>query len=154
MFKIKGKNYKTIPDLVRERIRKGIFPKLYRKACGQKNIDSYTEKYLEQASKENIFVQAKNYEQEELLNNELYGNHIPFDDFYNPRDDKTAYRISTNVYDYLLQKGIDLKVIEVKNIGDLSLEERNEIKRYHKSQLSKKRKKVLDKLRAEYGPLQ
>lgn len=113
----------------------------------------YMKGSIDQIVEEKIFVQAKDAEQEELLDNELYKNHIPFNDFYNPRDDKTTYRISTRDYNSLLLKGVELEIIEVNNIGDLSLQERNKIKQYNKSQAVKKRKEVLDELRAEYGPL-
>lgn len=131
-------------------LRKNISSLSYESSIEEEETATIT---LDQIKEKGIYIQAKDSVQEELLANELYGNHIPFDDFYNPRDDKTAYRVSHKIYAYLVQKGIDLQIIEVTNIGDLSLEERTRIKRHHKSQITKRRKDVLDELRTKYGIL-
>ncbi|HDZ02287.1 MAG TPA: hypothetical protein ENH52_12685 [Nitrospirae bacterium] len=115
--------------------------------------DKYIKEILGQIIEKKVYVQVDDSQKEEFFAKELYENKIPFDSFYNPRENKTSYRISNKAYNYFVQKGLALNVIKVKNIGDLSVEERNKIKRYHKSQTTKNRKKVLDELRSRYGPI-
>ncbi|MAG78882.1 hypothetical protein CMI40_00720 [Candidatus Pacearchaeota archaeon] len=62
--------------------------------------------------------------------------------------------ISSDVKEYLdNNKGLNLEVLDVKNIGSLPLEERNRIKREHYTRLEKNRPKVLQELRDKYGPV-
>lgn len=116
-------------------------------------VNELMEDLLKEIVEKNVFVQAVDEDNNRKLFEELFDNRIPYDDFYNPRDEKTAYRISTKAHKYLLERSVKLEVVEVRNIGDLPLEERNRIKKYHKSQMEKRQQKVLDRLRAEYGSI-
>jgi len=108
---------------------------------GKISIDDITDKYVRPLSSE----------QEDILLNMLFDNNICFESVYSPKGD--LYRVSPKVYQYLLQEGFGIELVEVKNIGSLPLEKRNEIKRHTREQQEKNRGKAIAELRREYGNL-
>ena len=101
--------------------------------------------------KKGVFVEAVDEDNNQRVFEELFDHRIAYDDFYNPANGKTVYKISKEAHEYLLGRGVAIEVVEVRNIGDLSLEERNRIKKYHKAQQGNRQQDVLNRLRAEYG---
>ncbi|MFH1801599.1 MAG: hypothetical protein ABH804_02070 [archaeon] len=98
-----------------------------------------------------VFVRPINSEEEEKFSALLFDNNIPHDCFYSPNGE--IYEIPREVYEVLTQQGINLRIVEVKNIGSLSLEERNKIKRYHLRKLEEDREKTLEEFFKKYGNL-
>ncbi len=101
-------------------------------------------------SEKNVFIEAKDREEQKLLGEKLYDGHIPFDSFYNPKNNLMTYLVSSETHKYLVSENIQLQIIGVKDIGDLSPEERREVKRYHRSLIEDRRKEVLERLRRKY----
>ncbi|MFH1070627.1 MAG: helix-turn-helix domain-containing protein [Candidatus Glassbacteria bacterium] len=183
MINIKGKNYNTVSDAakyfgvsvktVRDYIKRGIIPEPPKISQGLREIDIYPDEYIKQAQSvinnkndeafnnlslnqvmdKKVYITAQDLETKKILRHELFINKIPFDDYFNPRDYNTSYRISEKAFKYLKQKGLKIEIIKVENIGELSLEERNKIKRYHRQRMKAEREELLRELREKYGTL-
>lgn len=65
--------------------------------------------------------------------------------------ENSIYRVSPKVYDYLIQEGFELEQVEVKNLGSLSLEERNRIKTQQKERARKNKDSIIEKICEKYG---
>lgn len=104
-------------------------------------LDDITDKY----------IRPLNSEQEEKLIDMFFKNNISHELFDSPKGE--VYKVSFKVYEYLIQEEIGLELVEVKNIGSLSLEERNRIKKYNHKGQRERSEKAIKELREKYGSL-
>ncbi len=93
-----------------------------------------------------IYFKLRNAEQESSFINAIFDHRIPHASYYGG-----LYSTSNEGKEKLESLGIDLEIMKVVNIGDLPLEERNEIKEKCRSYLLSKREKARRELKAEYG---
>ena len=95
-------------------------------------------------------IQCHN-EFEENLINLLFNKKIPYCSFRS--SEGNVYSTSETHKKILENVGIEIETVETRNLSDFSSKEKNEIKRYHRSQIDKRRKKALDSMLKEYGPV-
>ncbi|MCF7910100.1 hypothetical protein K9L16_00315 [Candidatus Pacearchaeota archaeon] len=65
--------------------------------------------------------------------------------------EKAIYRVSPKVYDYLVQEGFKFNFVDVKDLGSLSLEERNRIKTQQIERARKNKDELANCLCEKYG---
>ena len=95
------------------------------------------------------YVRLRDRSQETDYNSILFGENIKHITYFDTEGD--IDRMSVEAVEYIESRGIDLDLIEVKNIGTLSLEERNNIKDFHRKSVISRREKALEELIVEYG---
>ncbi len=101
----------------------------------------FLDKYLIHANKQ-VYFKLTNSEQEEALTDVMFGKRWPIE--FLPYE---IYLTPKVYFRELRRRGFEIESVEVRNLGDLPLEERNRIKREARS--PERQQEVLNRLRKE-----
>ena len=98
----------------------------------------------------NKFIRPLNSKTEKKLVSFFLDNNISYEDYDSLKGN--LFEVPNNVYQYLLQEGFKIELVEVNNLGLLSLEEQRKIRQYRSSKLSKKNTdKAIKNFQRQYG---